>query len=83
MSLHIPVNYSVAYFTGLAATNAMAVPSIRVDDLVLAVITVGPTASIDGHDVTDYTVAAGTLTAATINNTNLDLMVIHTNAPPA
>lgn len=81
--MHIPVNYSIAYITGLTATNAMATPSIRVDDLILAVITVEPTASIDGHDVTDYTVAAGEITAATIDHSSTQLMVIHTNAPPA
>ena len=81
MSLHIPANFSVTYITGLSATNAMATPSIRANDLILAVITVAPTASIDGHDNTDYTVGDGTITAGTIDNTGLTLMVIHTNAP--
>jgi hypothetical protein len=81
MSLQIPVNHSVAYVAGVADTVATVVPSILADDLVLAVITVGPVTSVDGHDVTDYTVADGTITGATIDNTGLKLMVIHTNAP--
>ncbi len=82
--MHIPgTNHTEAYVAGLAATNAMAIPSMKANDTVLAVIVVGPTASVAGGDPSDYTAADGTITAATEDNTGLQLLVIHTNEPPA
>lgn len=84
MSLHIPgVNHSECYVDGLDAANAMTCPTIKSNDTVLAVIVVEPTASVAGGDVSDYTAGDGVITAATEDNTNLQLLVIHTNAPPA
>ena len=64
MSLHIPgKNHTEAYVVGLAATNAMTIPSMTTTSTILAVIVVAPTASVAGGDVSDYTAGAGTITA--------------------
>lgn len=63
----LPFQHSVGFFNGLASGNAMAVEGIKSGDNLLAVFS-WPDAgtSVKGEDKTDFTVADGELTAATI-----------------
>lgn len=80
----LPVNQSQGFGTGLAATNAMAVEGIQAGDNLLAVISFGAGGVTPvGRDVGDFTVAAGSITAGTIDLTGLDFVAIWTNAPAA
>lgn len=84
MALHIPgTDHCEEYAAGVAATVATVVPGIKANDTLLAVITVAPVGSVASQDVTDFTVADGTITAGTIDNTGLTLLVIYTREPSA
>lgn len=75
------IDLSQGYGTGLAATNAMAVEGIRSSHRLLAVIsfdTGGLTPN--GHDVSDFTVGDGTITAGTIDLSDLKFVAIWTSA---
>lgn len=80
----LPVGHSTGYGDGLAATNAMAVEGIRAGDNLLAVIS-WPDAlgGARADDVGDFTVAAGTITAGTIDLTNRRFVAIWTEEPSA
>lgn len=64
----LPFHHSVGYFDGLTSSTAMAVSGIKSGDNLLAVLS-WPDAggSVRGDDKTDFTVADGELTAATID----------------
>ena len=82
----LPVNQNVGYADGLAATNAMAVSGIKAGDNLIAAISYLPSSGVClGLDKTDFTVAAGTVTAATIDLSAAGkiLCCIWTNAPAA
>jgi hypothetical protein len=74
------IDMSFGFGAGLAGTNAMAVGSIKASHLLLAVISfdVGGLTP-NGHDITDFTVADGTIEAATINLTGLKFLAIWTS----
>jgi hypothetical protein len=78
---HIPgIDVSVGYGSGLAATNAMAVTGIKATQRLLAVISFGAGGLTPiGRDVADFTVAAGTITAGTIDLSNLKFVAIWTS----
>lgn len=67
------LDWSEGYGNGLAATNAMALTGIKVGDRLLSVISYAPTsgATPNGRAVSDFTVSAGAITAATIDLTGL------------
>ncbi len=82
----LPVDQGMGSADGLAATNAMALGGIKAGDNLLAVISYTPSSGIAlGLDKTDFTVAAGTITAATIDLSAAGLRVfaLWTNAPAA
>lgn len=71
---------SIGYGAGLAATNAMAVTGITASDNLLAVISFTPAgATPNGQDITDFTVGNGTLTAGTIDLSDLRFVAIWTS----
>lgn len=76
-------DHSIGFFAGLAATNAMALEGIKSGDNLLAVIswTSAGAGTHKGEAVTDFTVAAGTITAGTIDLSNRTGVAIWTNAP--
>ena len=78
----LPVDQSIGFGTGLAATNAMALPGIVADDNLLAVISFdeGGLTPV-GRDVSDFTVGNGVITAGTINLTGLKFVAIWTSQP--
>lgn len=72
----LPVDYSEAGATGAAAAAAVSVTGIKTGDELLAVISWAPGADPAPVDTTDYTVADGTITGATISTANKLLWVI-------
>jgi hypothetical protein len=71
---------SIGYGSGLAATNAIALSGIKVGDRLLAVISfTAAGATPNGRAITDFTVGAGTITAATIDLTGLRFVAIWTS----
>lgn len=75
-------DHSTANFAGLTATNAMAVEGIKSGDNLLAVIAWEDDGSaVDGQDISDFTVGAGTITAGTIDLSGKTGVAIWTNAP--
>lgn len=62
-----PFEHSAEWFTGLAATNAMTVAGITSSDYLLAVVSYTSAGLVKAHDITDFTVGDGTLTAGTID----------------
>lgn len=78
----LPCNQNIGFGSGLTATNAMAVEGIKSGDNLLAVIsfTAGG-AVVVGQDKTDFTVAAGTITAGTIDLSSTSFVAIWTDAP--
>lgn len=84
MGLHIPdTDHAEEYAAGVADTVATVVPGIKSNDTLLAVLTIAPAASVAGQDITDFTVADGTITAGTIDNTGLSLLVLYAREPSA
>lgn len=80
----LPCNQNIGFGTGLASTNAMAVEGIKSTDNLLAVISWDPATGIFlGQDVTDFTVADGEITAATIELDGDTFVAIWTDAPAA
>lgn len=77
----LPCDHSVGFGAGLAATNAMAVEGIKSGDNLLAVISWTAAGVFVGQDKTDFTVAAGTITAGTIDLSSTTFVAIWTNAP--
>jgi hypothetical protein len=76
------IDQSVGYGAGLAATNAMALEGIKVGDNLLAVVSFAAAGATPvGRDVADFTVGAGTITAGTIDLSNLKFVAIWTTAP--
>lgn len=71
-------DHSIANFAGLAATNAMAVGGIKSADNLLAVVSWTAAGVVNGHDITDFTVADGTITAGTIDLSSRTGVVIWT-----
>ena len=75
----LPGAHSIATVDGAADTVAITVPGIKASDPLLAVIKFahGPTpGNAAGVDVTDYTVAAGTITGATVSTAGYKVVVI-------
>lgn len=82
----LPVNQNFGVADGLAATNAMAVGGIKAGDNLVAAISYLPSSGVTlGLDKTDFTVAAGTITAGTIDLSAAGLVVFFmwTDAPAA
>ena len=82
----LPCDQALGFGDGLAATNAMAVGGIKSTDNLLAVISYVPSTGVYlGRDVTDFTVADGTLTAASVDLSaaGTKFVAIWTNAPAA
>jgi hypothetical protein len=78
----LPASHRIGYGQGLASTNAMVVQGINSGDNLLAVISFGAGGVTPvGQDKTDFTVAAGTITAGTIDLSSLDFVAIWTEAP--
>lgn len=77
----LPCDHSTGFGAGLAATNAMAVDGIKSGDNLLAVISWTAAGVFVGRDVSDFTVAAGTITAGTIDLSSTTFVAIWTNAP--
>lgn len=80
----LPCNQNFGFGAGLAATNAMAVGGIKAGDNILAVISWLPSSGVYlGRDKTDFTAAAGEVTAATIDLSaaGTKFLVIWTDAP--
>lgn len=80
----LPVDQGFGVADGLAATNAMTLSGIKAGDNLLAVVSFLPSSGVTvGLDKTDFTVAAGQITAATINLSAAGLRVfaLWTNAP--
>lgn len=68
MKSGFPFDHAEGHGDGLAATNAMAVEGIRLGNQLLSVISwVVSTGVATPQDVTDFTVTAGAITAATID----------------
>lgn len=81
-SLPFPVSMEV--ISGLTATNAMTCAGLKSTDNVLAVISfTDSTGLVVGQDVTDFTAADGTITAATVSLANMKALVVWTSAPAA
>lgn len=78
----LPFQHSVGFGDGLAATNAMAVSGIKSGDNLLAVLS-WPDAggSVRGDAISDFTVADGTLTAATISLASRQFIAIWSGDP--
>lgn len=82
----LPVNLNYGSADGLAATNAMALSGIKAGDNLLSVVSYLPSSGVTlGLDKTDFTVAAGTVTAATIDLSAAGLVIFceWTDAPAA
>lgn len=82
----LPCDQALGFGKGLAATNAMAVDGIKSGDNLLAVISWVPSTGVYlGRAVSDFTVAAGTITAGTIDLSaaGTKFVAIWTNAPAA
>ena len=79
----LPCDQGIGFGAGLAATNAMAVEGIKSGDNLLAVISWTAAGVFVGQDKTDFTVAAGTITAGTIDLSSTTFVAIWTNAPAA
>lgn len=77
----LPCDQSAGFGSGLAATNAMSVEGIKSGDNLLAVISWTSAGVFVGRDVTDFTVADGTITAGTIDLSSTTFVAIWTNAP--
>ncbi len=79
----VPFGTSYGFFAGLAATNAMTVAGITSSDNLLAVISWASAtgATPNGRDISDFTVADGTLTAGTIDLSSTTCIAIWTSAP--
>lgn len=76
----IRIDQHEGYGTGLAATNAMALTGIKVGHRLLAVVSFGDDGlTPNGQDVTDFTVGAGTITAGTIDLSNLQFWALWTS----
>ena len=79
----LPCDMSSGFGVGLASSNAMALEGIKSGDNLLALISFTDAGVFLGRDKTDFTVAAGTLTGATINLSSHKFVAIWTNAPAA
>ena len=78
----LPCNQSIGFGAGLAATNDMAVDGILVGSNLIALISWDEaTGFFVGQDVTDFTITAGVLNAATVNLSNEKFVAIWTDAP--
>ena len=77
-----PFDVHEEWGAGLAATNAMTVAGIKAGSNLLAVISIHDTTGVVlGRDKTDFTVAAGTINAATIDLSSHKFVAIWTEAP--
>lgn len=77
----LPFNHSVGFGAGLAATNAMALPGIKSGDNLIAVISFTTAGVVVGRAVSDFTVAADSITAGTIDLSSTKFVAIWTSAP--
>lgn len=74
------IDLSYGYGAGLANGNPMAVEGIDSSHRLLAVISFGVGGlNPNGRDVSDFTVADGTIEAATIDLSNLKFLAIWTS----
>lgn len=77
MSMMLPVDHSTAMANGAADTDPVSVSGIASGDVLLAVVAWDPTGSDpEPLATTDYTVAAGTITGATIDSSGKLLWVM-------
>jgi len=76
-------DHSIGGFAGLAATNAMALDGIKSGDNLLWVVswTSAGAGTHVGADKTDFTVAAGSITAGTIDLSSRTGIACWTEAP--
>ena len=82
----LPCDHAIGFADGVAAAAATSMEGIESGDNLLSVISWVPSTGVYlGRDVTDFTVAAGTITAATIDLSaaGTKLVAIWTNAPAA
>lgn len=78
----LPCSQHTGFGAGLAATNDMAVPGIPASANLIALISWDEaTGFFVGQDVTDFTVTAGILNAATIDLSSEKFVAIWTDAP--
>ena len=70
-------NHTIAGAVGALATVAIPVPGIKATNVLLALIRHKAAEAAAAVDTTDFTVADGTITAATINTTGYYLTVIY------
>lgn len=77
----LPFQHSIAGATGKAAGQAIAVPGVTADSVLLAVIQYDTDGEIVGTDPADWTAGSGTITSASLNTTGYKLSVIWTDAP--
>lgn len=76
MALPFPQKHSIVGAVGAAATVAIDVAGIRSGDTLLGLIRHKPGEAAAAVDTTDFTVAAGTITGATIDTSGYNLVVI-------
>ncbi len=82
----LPCNQNIGFGAGLASSNAMAVEGIKAGDNLLALISWLPSTGVYiGRDKTDFTLAAGTITAGSIDlsASGTKFVAIWTDAPDA
>jgi hypothetical protein len=79
----LPFWHSMAGARGDAATESIPVGGIKATDYLLAVIAHdAANGSVQGLDITDFTVGAGTIEAGTIDTSDLYLWVLWTDVEP-
>ena len=79
----LPCDQGIGFGVGLAATNSMALEGIKSGDNLLALVSWTAAGVFLGQVKTDFTVAAGGITAATIDLSSQKFVAIWTNAPAA
>jgi hypothetical protein len=82
----LPCDQAIGFGDGLVHTSALALGGIKSSDNLLAVISWVPSTGVYiGRDVTDFTVADGSITAASVDLSaaGTKFVAIWTNAPAA
>ena len=79
----LPCNQNIGFGAGVADTEDTVIPGIKSGDNLLAVISWTPAGVFVGQDKTDFTVAAGMITGATIDLSaaGTRVVAIWTDAP--
>ncbi len=82
----LPCNQNSGFVDGLASSNAMALGGIKASDNILAVVSWLPSSGVYvTRDATDFTAAAGTVTAGSIDLSaaGMKAWFLWTDAPAA